>query len=927
MRQLFNYIWPVGLGGLLAVLLLVEDGEAQYGLYEAPKDLSAVETGWTPHSPFLLRPNTLMEYSNFGWRRYRERGSGFDWFPTYDQLGEPWLAGSATVFSWVEDRTRAPDFSSNFSKNLGRHNNIAIAREDFTNGAVRLMVGEAVRTTFTSLTLDMSRFTGIRGDAILGQNHELVILASRASDPIHRVRLNTIGNNTRDHGTLLGGGHWQGRFLQGAMHIGATFVNHHRFDSLQDDGNFLKGTMPREMAPDSVMVRYVDDSPRGGSQGAAVYGGQVRMTLVRASGENRVVQGIQPVVVASQGVRREDDRWLVEDGAFLEHVVPVPNTAVGLETTAEVGQDYRIADRQVHRAVERVTVKEEIRRTPLVTRQRADGQGGDKVETIALDYGLPSAQNISGLNGKLALGKFNFDWEFARSTVHVQFPEEQVGTRDSYSGNAYFARGNRSWGWLDLGGEYFSISPKYSSYALDDGNYRLGDHIQPGRVDVIAGDFTGNNLQFYFNESQPNVFRSGNEKRYMLFPLVEDNDDDDQFRDQGQNDEPVIVRTQPNESGVYPGWDLDKDGVPDYNRNRNNIPDFAEPFFKYWQEEQVFYWGDDYNHNGVLDYFEDDSLPDYPYYKDEKGHHLFVDLATPVKGLRFKVGRIRVEQIAGPGENRDDYVSLLYRRVFPGRARLQWTHEFKQVEDDIANNTFQYLLQEDEVDVEGSYTSVFVEDALNMRNSTVNRGYVGTQWSPLRGLNLHNNLRYELNSQKADQFADGVVQEDGDFNTWAMVNKFDYTWRWKRLTLQPMFKHTLLKQDLLAGTAPGGIPSSTDVVDGIFSSRARDVTELVPIFHAGIDFTELTRLEVGIEGFPFFKERFIDRENSLADFDSETYLAQIKMRGVSGGFDVFIVTGMQYTKKEFDEAALPSGSFVRSFFQIFVGEQILAAAQ
>jgi hypothetical protein len=86
-------------------------------------------------------------------------------------------------------------------------------------------------------------------------------------------------------------------------------------------------------------------------------------------------------------------------------------------------------------------------------------------------------------------------------------------------------------------------------------------------------------------------------------------------------------------------------------------------------------------------------------------------------------------------------------------------------------------------------------------------------------------------------------------------------------------------------------------------------------------------MELGAEGVPFFQERFIDRENELFDFKSQTYLGQLKMKGRSGGFDVFIITGLQYTKKEFDEPDLPSGSFVRSFFQVFLGEQVLAASQ
>lgn len=905
--------WVLGLS-----LLLASAARAQYGLYERPADLTGVGTGWTPRSQFLLRPNTGMEYENFGWIRYRERGGGFGWLPAYDQLGEPWLAGATSVVSWVEDRTRDPDFSSRFYKGgvlSSRHNSIVVAKESFNNGALRLSVSDAMRTTFTSLTLDLSRFSGVRADAILGRNHELVVLATRSSDPRQMTRLaRYLGTEWVAEGTMLGAGHWEGRFLQGALYIGGTFVNHHRFDSLQESENFL-GTMPVSMNPDTLVVRIADDSPAGGLQGAAVYDGSMSLTLRRSAGENRVVQGIQPVVMASDGARWVEDHWAVEGQEYVEHLVPVPSGAVGARYSSTVGQDYRIGMRQVHRAVNRSTVAEEIRRTPLVIRSRSAGDGPGRAHEVEFDLGLSSAMNIAGLNGKIALGGLNLEWEYARSTAHFQFPEEQIGNRSSYSGAAYFVRGVRDWWRLNLGGEYFSISPKYSSYAFDSGNYRLGDPVIPGRDDYIVADYSGNNFGFYFNESQTNTFSSGNDKRNMIFPLVEDNDDDDQYMDQGQSDEPVTVRTQPLESGVYPGWDLDKDGVPDYNRNRNNLPDYLEPFFKYWQEEQVFYWGDDFNHNGVLDYFEDDSLPDYPYYKDERGAHFFVDLRAPLRGLSFRIGRIRIDQIAGFGQNHADYVSGAYRRVLSGRAQIQWEHELKRVEDDIPNHTFQYLLIEEKADVEGIYQSAFIEDRLRMRNSVVNRGYLGTRWTPVRGLHLHNNFRYELNHVKEDEFADGTTQDADDFNTWALVNKADYTWNWKRLMLRPMFKHTLLKQDMREGTGPGGL------------AQRRDITELVPIFLANFGFTDRTSIEIGAEGFPFFKERFIDREDEQRDFSSQTYLAQLKMKGRSSGFKVFIMTGLQYTRKEFDEPDLPSGSFVRSFFQVFIGEEILAGSQ
>ena len=108
-------------------LLIAGTAGAQYGAYDQP---TGIETGWTPRNQFLLRPNTAMRYENDGAEAYRERGSGFDWYPAFDRMGEPWLSGSYTAFEWIEDRSRAPEFGSQFTKNLYRHNNLIIAKDN-----------------------------------------------------------------------------------------------------------------------------------------------------------------------------------------------------------------------------------------------------------------------------------------------------------------------------------------------------------------------------------------------------------------------------------------------------------------------------------------------------------------------------------------------------------------------------------------------------------------------------------------------------------------------------------------------------------------------------------------------------------------------------------------------------------------------------
>ena len=107
----------------------------------------------------------------------------------------------------------------------------------------------------------------------------------------------------------------------------------------------------------------------------------------------------------------------------------------------------------------------------------------------------------------------------------------------------------------------------------------------------------------------------------------------------------------------------------------------------------------------------------------------------------------------------------------------------------------------------------------------------------------------------------------------------------------------------------------------------RDFDEIVPIMRLDCRFTDRTSLELGVEGMPFFKERFLDHRDDGQSFSSQTRLGQVKMKGMSGGFNVFIVAGVEQRKKSYDDPGLPSESYVRGFFQVFIGEAVLAAAQ
>ena len=136
----------------------------------------------------------------------------------------------------------------------------------------------------------------------------------------------------------------------------------------------------------------------------------------------------------------------------------------------------------------------------------------------------------------------------------------------------------------------------------------------------------------------------------IFWDLVQDNEDGDRYPDKRAGN----LQGQPNDredediDGVFPGQDDDNDGLPDTNRNFNDVPDYVEPFLMYYVESNDFFYGLDRNNNDDPDVREDDLDPDYPYDADQRGIHLFGQLdLTPQWSLG--AGRYDIEQIAGGG--------------------------------------------------------------------------------------------------------------------------------------------------------------------------------------------------------------------------------------------------------------------------------------
>ena len=466
--------------------------------------------------------------------------------------------------------------------------------------------------------------------------------------------------------------------------------------------------------------------------------------------------------------------------------------------------------------------------------------------------------------------------EIVKNRNDYQYPSP-IGDRSTLDDMAGFLTAEKAFSSkLRLGLEVFKIGPKYSSYASK-----------------------GENFFFNLARQSPNL-SPGTVTNNAIYPLVDDNDDLDQWPDDWREDWDVASRRQffQSDAGIFPGFDLDADGFPDNNRNRNGIPDYDEPFLMYATDSEEFQWGDDFNNNGLIDAWEDDELPNYPYYKDEQGVHYFVRL-LPTEGIELRLGRYDIHQIAGGGENVANYGRLKCER----RSRGIWfrlDHETKRVWDDIPNPYYRHELQEEVAEL--AYNWVRYEDPLEMRNSLVNRGQLTAGWTPRRHLNVETKLRYEINGQRETVFEGNGFQPEDRRSFLGAIGRADYTYRIGDLSVMPRLKVQYRRINRKS------LPEPT--IEEVFAA---------PILRLDYHLTERSEIRVGIQGFSLSPHRVVDRVDSDNNVSRQDIIVMWFNRSHFSGYRLGTEVGWEYQVLDYDLKERPDIRFNRFFIRMVTG--------
>ena len=667
----------------------------------------------------------------------------------------------------------------------------------------RVSIGDEIGTTLTPMTFRKTAFNGVQFD-YMADRVAATALLSRINVPLFLPGRSFIDEFTNFVGLRAV---WN---MADFVRFGGTFVNSHngRSSTVPFDGSPLTGRLSSHQSGariNRITVRITDDSPEDGEGGPALFAHDIEITT-RIGALDTVLVGSQigfhPRV--SGGIPR--DGSLVAEGGGelgrirLDYVLADPDPAVldDLETVVSLtdvvnniskvrfrlvlSNDYKVdvtSDQQTDNAIFEP-------RPVFRTMVRAPGnvQDHSNLGAVVFDYGLPTATQILGFTVEADdLAGFRLYGEFNVNHQYRKYPDVSRTTHTTSSG----IRGNpTAEGWMVnvardfhpyyLFGEAFGMDAEYST-----------------------------TMRFLDSAGRVNYADTPQAHSNYLYDFVDDNDDNDRKNDQKRRfddgrtpDERNSIRVFEGyaDEAVFPGLDENHDFISDFNQNNtrvrpNSVPDYAEPFLRYSVDRPEYLFGIDMNNNGWGDRFENDNEPDYPYKRDRRGFNVYGG-AWIVPGAKITAGHQRVRRPSTGETNVSSYALFAFERSYSGVGELTVYNMLKQVEDDIADDLFQWL--------HGRFRDegmTPIPDPLGLPNTWVNKLSLAFERRGNTGVNSGNKLIYEVLRQREELTVDRKGRKISQHTRrLGLINKLSWLYSLGNgIQLRPRVKHELFMDD------------------------------------------------------------------------------------------------------------------------------------
>ena len=863
---------------VLSLLFAVEGWADLSAGFFNPYAATGPRTSTETLSPALRKwylPQTL--YQLYGWKNWEYTNYARDQYERYvdillegdryyDLYGN-YITRGWRIYEWDQEHPtefgssvfKAPEFGSWF-------NRLLISSASRGQFHTTLTVGEMLRTTLTPLTFSKPLFDGVQWD-MMSDKYALTVIASRIHNPANvAISRDDPMSSASVFTNLFGlrGTAQLGDFLK----LGGTYVNAGHWNSNLDMGkNSLKGTLGGRLNSDNVrrlVVRLADDSPEDGIAGALLFrerlfidgiehpeikplidGGVQRRGLLEASGGD--------VATLTYDIERDFIPGLDDEITDFKEIRKI-------EVELVLANDYVVemtSNLQTNNTNEPIFLP--------VTRASDNIRDGSNQRVLRFSYGLPTANEIMGLTVEVAdVFGFNLRAEYDINRRYRRFPNQSIVRNQALGKEGadafYLTASQDAYPWFAYA-EVFSL----------DSDYNTNMFIPDGR----------------------GVVDYENEQNY-LYEFVDDNDDQDRYPDWnrrylgGGSRDPDLKTS---DRAVFPGYDENNDLVSDFNQNDNIQPDYAEPFIRYEVDPLEFLFGTDMNNNTVIDRFENDREPDFPYKRDHRGFNMYGG-AEIMPGSRIMVGHLQEWMLSSNRRSESIYGMLTWAQDFPNLGlNMQFFDFLRSVEDDIPDDVIIW--------VQPPFSNGLMQDfpdPLIAQDALANSAYLQLDCSRYAPLNLSGKLKYEFFHQRGDQ--EETLRNQ---SLLTFVTKGDYSFPiGADMTLQPKWKQLYLRQT----------PSERE---------ALKTDELSEIFFL-VDRYRLTSglwLESGIE-YEIFRN-MIDRPDPIPpgyddDFEQLVLAVQFANESAYLGYKLVANIGGRWERKNYrGEAETNTVLFIKVF--------------
>ena len=372
----------------------------------------------------------------------------------------------------------------------------------------------------------------------------------------------------------------------------------------------------------------------------------------------------------------------------------------------------------------------------------------------------------------------------------------------------------------------------------------------------------------------------------------------------------------------YPGLNFDFDGSTG-NVTSSDVRFTGQPYIGYYFEEVSF--GDDFNHNGIIDGRENDSSIDLPYDRDSRGQHFFAKL-KPYDYSFITLGYYDIKQDELGGRNQTSYVKLEHMQRI-GVFEYGLFHRTERVRDNyksdetyqqyfggpflIGYNSWNGGLSTANNNSVGSYSAwEGTFNNLAYRDSWVNSTFFKTRFTLFDGLNIINNVKHDQIDRLGDLTFDGSEQQKTmnvprTIATTAFVHKIDYEFRIADIRIIPdVYWHgiRILKERRISELS--FIPQFKLVnyyTSGNIHLQDGDnhIYNYYPVIRFDYKVAPKTYLRCALQGLPGFTEVYRNRERPLEGEDRRRMFFGFETRTLYSGFNLLVTSGVRRDKRSF----------------------------